>query len=298
MICKDLTILEGPDGGGKSTLAEKYKGARVVHFGPMLEVTDHLPRMYVEAMLPALLGYQDVVMDRSWLSEPIYAEAMRNGDERLTFIDYRMLERLAARCGTAVVKCLPRLKTCLKTYQSRKEEEYLDELEQLAKVHDGYVNMKTDLPCFVYDYEESPYPPRLHRTSAHYAGSNTSGNLFGDILFFIPKPETHASRDTLAQFPGVRFSDSPEDTIPDSLTVDLMAADIPEDRVMFAWDTTDHATLRTVDEWRHCSVRFDGQPKRVICVDDVNIDKDAFLDCNVYNVDGEFSVLELLKEIS
>ena len=77
-----LTIFEGPDGGGKTTAAEKYAketGAQYVHFGPLPHVKDSLARVYVEAMMPAILGLQDVVFDRSWLSEIPYGTAFRGG---------------------------------------------------------------------------------------------------------------------------------------------------------------------------------------------------------------------------
>jgi polyphosphate kinase 2 (PPK2 family) len=107
---KVLTIFEGPDGSGKTTAAREYAeqtGARYVHFPALPRVKHGLGRMYVEAMLPALLGYHDVVFDRCWLSETPYGEAFREGQDRLTQADRRMLERLALRCGAVVVKCLP-----------------------------------------------------------------------------------------------------------------------------------------------------------------------------------------------
>jgi len=100
--CKRLTIFEGCDGSGKSTAAAKFAeehGAKLVHFPALPRVTNNLARMYVEAMLPALLGYQDVVFDRCWLSEEPYGTAFREGQDRLGVVSVRMLERLAFRCG-------------------------------------------------------------------------------------------------------------------------------------------------------------------------------------------------------
>ena len=64
--CRRLTIFEGPDGSGKSTAAQAYAEAtkaKYVHFPALPQVDKSLGRIYVEAMLPALLGYQDVVFD-------------------------------------------------------------------------------------------------------------------------------------------------------------------------------------------------------------------------------------------
>ena len=79
---KKLTIFEGVDGSGKTVAAKRYADeicARYIHFGPFTRVTDGLARMYAEAMLLAVIGYQNVVFDRSWLSEGPYGLVMRGG---------------------------------------------------------------------------------------------------------------------------------------------------------------------------------------------------------------------------
>lgn len=152
--CK-LTIFEGPDGGGKSTAAQSYAqmtGAKYVHFASLPRVSKNLGRMYVEAMMPALLGYQDVVFDRCWLSEMPYGVAFREGKDRLTSASRRMLERLAMRCGAVVVKCQPSWETVKANYLSRKHIEMLDNEHQLKTVYDLYAEQPTDLPLVDYDY--------------------------------------------------------------------------------------------------------------------------------------------------
>jgi len=152
--CK-LTIFEGPDGGGKSTAAKVFAestGAKYVHFPALPRVSRNLGRMYVEAMLPALLGYQDVVFDRCWLSEVPYGVAFREGRDRLTDASRRMLERLAMRCGAVVVKCQPAWETVKANYLSRKHMEMLDNEHQLKTVYDIYADQATDLPLLDYDY--------------------------------------------------------------------------------------------------------------------------------------------------
>ena len=87
---KKLTIFEGCDGSGKTTAAREFAeqtGAKYVHFHNLPRIKKGLGRMYVEAMLPALLGYQEVVFDRSWLSETPYGEAFREGRDAGTVGD-------------------------------------------------------------------------------------------------------------------------------------------------------------------------------------------------------------------
>lgn len=154
-VSKRLTIFEGPDGGGKSTAAQAYAeatGAKYVHFSALPRVNHGLARMYVEAMLPALLGYQDVVFDRCWLSEVPYGIAFREGKDRLTNASRRMLERLAMRCGAVVVKCQPCWDAVRLCYMSRRHLEMLENEHQLKTVYDLYAETQTDLPMLDYDY--------------------------------------------------------------------------------------------------------------------------------------------------
>lgn len=155
MLSQTLTVFEGPDGSGKSTAARWFAertGARYVHFPALPQVTDGLARMYVEAMVPALLGYQPVVFDRCWLSEIPYGTVFRGGRSRMTNADIMMLERLAMRCGGVVIKCLPPVDTCVATYRSRKCEEMLEKEEQLVDVWSMYHGTISDLPMVGYDY--------------------------------------------------------------------------------------------------------------------------------------------------
>src|ERR1700743_601382 len=101
-----LIIFEGPDGSGKTSAAKalaKKMNARYVHHGPYSRMGSGLPRIYLESMLPAIYGHQPVVLDRSWLSEIPYGIAFRDGMDRVG-IRRRILERVALRCQTIVVR--------------------------------------------------------------------------------------------------------------------------------------------------------------------------------------------------
>lgn len=155
-----LIIFEGPDGSGKSTFAQYYArriGARYVHFPALPRVSKGLGRMYVEAMMPALLGYQDVVFDRSWLSELPYGVAYREGYDRLGVASRRMLERLAMRCNAQVVRCNPGWEKVKTSYVERKHLEMLDNVGQLQEVYNGYMAMSTSLPVTEFNYTVDHY---------------------------------------------------------------------------------------------------------------------------------------------
>ena len=185
MRCRQLTIVEGPDGSGKSTFARAYAvktQAHYVHFGPLLKMSQQLPRMYVEAMRPALMGWTDVVFDRSWLSESPYGTVYRGGDDRVGPIAQRMLERLAMRCETVVIKCLPPWETVKKNFLSRRSDEYLDDTRQLKEVYTLYQKQKTALPVYHYDYTSgnaSSVDVQLKqlRTNPHQLDIRSAGNF-------------------------------------------------------------------------------------------------------------------------
>lgn len=208
---RHLTIFEGPDGSGKTTAAKNFAeetNAVYVHFGPLFNVTTGIARMYVEAMLPALLGYQDVVFDRSWLSETPYGNAFRNGQDRMGHVGRRMLERLAMRCYTTVVRCDPGWLAVKTSYETGRDE-MLTDTAQLRLVYDAYRHMETALPVTTFDWVRHELPLMLmagHRTQAHRIWSRGAGNLRAKVLLVGESFAEHKNDDPWYQWPFASFS--------------------------------------------------------------------------------------------
>ena len=160
-----IVIFEGPDGSGKSTAAKKYAdetGSRLIHCGPYLGKTAELKWIYLEAMLPALMDIDNVVLDRCWISEPIYGNVYRNGLDRLGNRGRDLLESIARLAEARVVLCLPPKDVCLTNWRKRHAEggEYLDREEELCQVWKLYnaavaMKMLTGLPVTVFDYTKA-----------------------------------------------------------------------------------------------------------------------------------------------
>lgn len=208
-----LTIFEGSDGSGKTTAALEFAertGAKYVHFTALPRVGKNLARMYVEAMMPALLGYQDVVFDRCWLSEIPYGVAFREGRDRLNMSSRRMLERLALRCGAVVVQCRPAYEVVKANYLSRKHLELLDNDSQLQMVYDLYQEGVTDLPELVYDYTSDPISKlgevTSMRTPRHPTDLASAGNLHAQTVLVGEAFAERKDCDPWYQWPFASFS--------------------------------------------------------------------------------------------
>jgi len=216
---KQLTIFEGPDGAGKSTAAAEYAlmtGAEYVHFGSMLRVTSGLCRMYVEAMLPALLGHRPVVFDRSWLSEVPYGMVYREGQDRVGISYRRMLERLALRCGAVVVVADPGWDAVVNSYKERRHLEMLDNEDQLRDVYDLYAYVDTDLPRVSFNYRETTVKNLVDEayslsTGCHITEVVSAGNLLAMEHGVVLVGDSFAERkdqDPFYQWPFGSFSRS------------------------------------------------------------------------------------------
>ncbi len=210
-----LTIFEGPDCSGKTTAAKAYAeatGARYVHFDALPHVSTGLARMYVETMLPAVLGYQDVVFDRSWLSEYPYGKVFRQGADRLGAATKRMLERLAWRCGAVVVRCAPPLHHILRTFRERAHREYLDNEHQLREIYRLYREQQTSLPVVDYDYTVEPELKQVlvaaRRSMLHPLKLASAGNWCAPVILIGERFAQRKNLDPHYQWPFASFSGS------------------------------------------------------------------------------------------
>lgn len=254
---RQIVILEGPDGGGKSTLAQElteHLGAHYVHLGSFPRVKRGLARLYVEAMMPALLGYRNVVMDRSWLSEPIYGQVFRAGQDRVGVASRRMLERLAMRCLTHVVLCRTQLERHLTTFRARRGEEMLEREDQLCAVHALYgADALTDLPVTLYNYAEPNHHDldRLDRllytrhTAAHPVYARSGGNLLAETVLVGEALAEVKDADPLFRVPFMSFDRSGCSAW---LTEQLERAGVSERDLL--WVNADDPSLREVIQER------------------------------------------------
>ena len=191
MYSSKLTIFEGCDCSGKTTAAQRYAnetGAQYVHLDERVGATSkELYQAFVDAMQPAILGYNDVVMDRCWISEPIYS-AILGRPNRIDWSLRRLLERQALGARLSTVLCSPDINTVLEVFKGRSDKELLNE-QQLRVCHEVYnhVSMTRFLQynwCYAtYDalysmLEHQPYA----RTRGLGLDSYSAGNVDGSVV--------------------------------------------------------------------------------------------------------------------
>jgi hypothetical protein len=179
-----LTLFEGPDGAGKTTLIEAWRRRREgVDHGRSVKVSAHGPypdadaerltNVYLADCVAALRGV-DVLMDRSWLSEEIYGPVMRNGN-RISVPARRMLERVALAASAIVVRCLPPFEVCRKNYLSRRHLEYLGTDHHLRVVYDLYCKQRCDLQSVIFNYTRENSKIAFADVVEHARGPKNAG---------------------------------------------------------------------------------------------------------------------------
>jgi thymidylate kinase len=161
-----LIIIEGPDGAGKTTLAESLSemlNARIVHFGTDKE-SKTLINKYTEIMLSS--QNENLIIDRLWISEMIYSKVMREGNCRLTQVEINILSYIFYEMRGRLILCLPDYDICLANYLRNIENEYISNQTLYTQVYLEYfkatVNQEKYLPgrfsklnnVYTYNYTE------------------------------------------------------------------------------------------------------------------------------------------------
>lgn len=214
---KTITIFEGPDGSGKTTLAKQYAartGALYVHFDALYGV-QNIHKYFMEAMMPALLGYKSVVLDRCWHSGPIYDLVFRNmepEDGRQNTEICALLDRAASFCNAVYVKCLPPEDTCIDNWKSRLESELVKSEGKMRAIHKLYKKQDSSvcLPIVVSNYmvpPEKPHTTHLAELSAFIAKRREEVYMTNQprVHIMVSSSVEKTDVDTMIDVPGVRF---------------------------------------------------------------------------------------------
>lgn len=151
-----IIILEGPDGGGKSTLAAqlsrqtKYPIARY-SYPKTAEEKEQMMQMYVQAIKEA----KNVIFDRSWYSELVYGPVMRNGHV-LSYPQMYALEEMLAKKGAVLIYCTASPEVLWRRCMARGED-YVTDQETfigICKAYDELMSVPHHIPVVKYEYKD------------------------------------------------------------------------------------------------------------------------------------------------
>lgn len=188
-----IIILEGPDGSGKSTLADwlKTRGYSYLHNGLYeKESGEQLLQLYSKQLLQAHQLRQNLVIDRSYLSEGIYGDVMRHED-RLGDHGRRLMQRLTRALGVAEVICLPQWPVVRKNWEDKRRlpfsvtnrtGDYVDKERKHKAIWARYaaVYWKAKTRFVRYDYRHDDVPRFNWFSTRYYPG--LIGNYMGGCL--------------------------------------------------------------------------------------------------------------------
>lgn len=140
-----IIILEGPDGAGKTTLANYLRdkfGYMIVHRSKPETLEDKL-RMY-EQYRNSILKGDNLIWDRCWYSEMVYGPVMRDQ----SYIDLNQMyeyEELLRVRGAVLIHCTDEIELLWKRMQERGEP-YIKDIEVLDRLRVNYEFLMHKVP--------------------------------------------------------------------------------------------------------------------------------------------------------
>jgi hypothetical protein len=160
-----LLILEGPDGSGKSTLAtilaKKYNASVTHHHAYKGYDSESLTKIFLESIVPALCSDKNnVVLDRCWISEEIYAEEFRYEKSRLSEYQSDRLNVITRLCKSALIACIPPYEVAFNNWSNPERDELVKDHKDYQAVYYRYKNSlfyRPGIPMFTYDYTKDSH---------------------------------------------------------------------------------------------------------------------------------------------
>lgn len=182
-----VIILEGPDGGGKTTLAKQLveEGFVYRHEGPPPPGVD-LVAHYLNLLNESIESTQDYVHDRLWLGERIYGPICR-GIDKIGLEGQNLFNRIHTSNSVLHVICLPTFEVALENYSNKimEKNDYLKSMNKWKEVYEAYdswIEHNQNSINIRFNYEISHIESLLYYRFFHFpkgmVGSPTAKYLF------------------------------------------------------------------------------------------------------------------------
>lgn len=125
-------IIEGPDGAGKSTLAQSLAGALDMNILKMTANGGQSAREYEQK-----LACDGVIIDRCWVSEQVYSDLFGR-EPRISNSDAEALTEFCGLVGIPIIVLLPPLHVVIGRLNERGDE-YADVVcPNIVKIYERY----------------------------------------------------------------------------------------------------------------------------------------------------------------
>lgn len=151
-----IIIIEGPDGSGKTTLANKLSkqtGYPVVHRSAPKsdEEKAAMMNMYKQAIKES----KNIIFDRCWYSEMAYGPIMRDTSV-ISFPEMYELEKQLAKRGALIIYCTDTPEVLWRRATQRGEDYIKDYgiFVDICKAFDSIMSVPHHIPVVKYGYQE------------------------------------------------------------------------------------------------------------------------------------------------
>jgi thymidylate kinase len=132
-----IIIIEGPDGSGKTTLANqlsKQTGYKIIH--RVQPKTEEEKAIMMGEYLQTIRSGKNMIFDRCWYSEMVYGPVMRDASV-IGYPQMYDLERQLSKAGAMIIYCTDSKAALWSRCQDRGED-YIVDRTTFDKICDGF----------------------------------------------------------------------------------------------------------------------------------------------------------------